>query len=500
MRIARFHVVVPFTVLLSVLPALVAEAARPPVLRLRLPEGQTNAYKIQIETRAENGVEVMAGNILVTPRAGPSNVICLNLRGTLMPQPQSGMPPRLDDWGRPRWISTVTLGDAAEIQLDNRGHFLRVAGDPPLPFPLGSVAQVLIEPLPASSESRWEFVEELAVLDGPLSMGPARALIPAQLPGMPYYPGSYDPRKSPGVLAVTRKVQCETKSFTAEQVVVSNRIALASLLKYGTEPRLSASGEGEFVLDRASGFLRRAQAQFNSVVNSENVTRRTATTLRITLLEGRERDAALQQLTPPSGRAARKLTLDEVQKIINDLQSADADDAARDKAASQLLSSEFAEAPPALLELMGSLLNDPRTMMRWAAAKVIADHGTAEQVPILIKLLKSTDSSMRSSAIRGLGRLKDARAAEPLVALVARGDSDSYQIVEALARLGPDVEDTVLPLLGEKNVETRRRACEVLKRVGTQKSLAPLRELMLDPDMSLNSAAAEAVREITGRQ
>jgi len=132
--------------------------------------------------------------------------------------------------------------------------------------------------------------------------------------------------------------------------------------------------------------------------------------------------------------------------------------------------------------------------------KIIADYGAADQVPALLKLLKIDDSSMRWSAIRGLGRLKDKRAAEPLATMLATGGSDGYQAVEALTKIGPDAEDAVLPLLKEKHNETRRQACNVLKQIGTKKSVEPLRELMLDPEQMVNSAAAEAVRAIMARQ
>jgi len=476
-----------------------AYAAHTPVLRYRFAPGQTNVYKIEVEIRGENGTEGLAGNILVTPKAGPSNVICLALRGSLMPKRDGPMrPPYFGGGNYPRWMSPVSLGDGCEIQLDDRGHLLRLAGDYALPIPLGSVAQLLIEPLPAASDSRWDITDELAVLDEPLGLGPAAAFAPAQPYGMPYYNGSFNQRGGSAVVAATRKIHCEIKSSATDQITVSKHLALESRLQFGAEPRISSTGDGEFVLDHKNGMLTRAETQFKTVVNTETLTRRTTGNVRITLLEGEPRETALQQLAPPSNRPPRKLTAEEIQKVIQDLKSTD--DATRTKAASLLQSSELTEAPPALLELLSALLNDSDTFTKMAAAKIIADYGTAEQVPALLKLLKSDDTSTRWSAIRGLGRLKDKRAAEPLAALLATGGSDGYQAVEALTKIGPDAEDAVLFLLKEKNTETRRQTCNVLKQIGTKKSVEPLRELMLDTDQSVNSSAAEAVRAIMARQ
>jgi HEAT repeat protein len=316
---------------------------------------------------------------------------------------------------------------------------------------------------------------------------------------MPYYSGPANPRGGVAVLTVTRKIRYELKSDTADQTVIRKKLGLDSRIQSGTEPRVSASGEGEFVFDRQSGFIRSSTMQFKDVLNGENITRRPAGSVRVTRLEGEERETALRASADrQTDRPARKLTSDEVQKIMDDLKSNDP--AARMAAASKLQTSELTEAPAALLELMTGLLPDTDMSVRMAAAKVIADYGTAEQVPALLKLLRSSDTSARWAAIRGLGRLRDKRAAEPLAALLASGGSDGYQAVEALTKIGPDAEDAIIPLLKEKHIDTRRQACTVLKQIGTQKSMEPLRALLLDPDPMVNSAAAEAIREISTRQ
>jgi hypothetical protein len=57
----------------------------------------------------------------------------------------------------------------------------------------------------------------------------------------------------------------------------------------------------------------------------------------------------------------------------------------------------------------------------------------------------------------------------------------------------------VLALLKEKNIETRCQARAVLKRIGTRKSLGPLKELTTYPSKNLSEAAADACRPIQAR-
>jgi len=482
---------------------LPVEAARPAALRYRFFEGQTNAYKIEIEVRDESGTNLLSGNIVVTPRAGGSNTFCVNLRGTLSPRRVSMPRPMFN--GLPRaGLSPITLqSDSCEIQFDDCGRILREMGDFPLPVPLGSIAQLLIEPFPANAESRWETTDELAVLDEPLSLGPSTSFLPSQPYGMSYYNPPFNPRGGIAAVRVTRKVRYEIKSGgVSDLTTVTKHLALASRLQDGSESRVSASGDGEFIFDREAGLIRQFGFQCKAIANTESLTRRTAISLRVKLLEGQEREAAVQSPVTwrysSSDSPARKLTAEEVQKITEDLKSTDK--VTRSQAASKLLGSDLPGASPALLELMSGLLNDNETSVRWAAAKVVADYGTAEQVPLLLKLLNSSDSSARGAAVRGLGRLKDKRAAEPLAAMIASGGSAAHQAVDALGNIGPDAEGAVLPLLQEKHIETRRQACNALGQIGTKKSLEPLRDLMLDPDQMLSSAAAEAVRAIIARQ
>lgn len=503
------------------LAATAAYAARTPAARYHASETRTNVYRLEVELRGEGGMETITGNITVTSRTVSSNIIALAFRGSLTPQRENPTSLAYGLSGYPRWFAPASFSTGSEIQFDESGRVLRIAGDYPLPLPLGTFANLLVEPL--STKSRWETTENLSALDDAISFGPATSFFGTQSTTPPYYGGPGYPRGSAAVIAVTRKTKFETKSSTADRLTIKKRFEIESPLMAGAEPRLSASGDGEFIFDRQLGLIRNVELQTKAVMNTESVTRRTTATLRLKLLEGKDLETlaetsttvsapnrptrfspeAALELERPSSTATtskppKKLSREEVQKLTADIQSDDA--SARINAASQLQVYQFAEpATPEVLEAMSSMLTNQDSSVRIAAAKVIADQGTAEQVPLLIKLLKSTDYSARNTALQGLGRIKDPRAAEPLVDLIATGQ-DTYTTVEALKKIGPTAEDAVLTLLKEKHLETQRHGCNILRQIGTKKSLDPLRELMLSTDASLASAAGEAVRAIMARQ
>lgn len=485
--------------------ALPSSAAKPPLLRHRS-EVATNAYRVMIEVRGENGKEALAGNIITIARPNSSNLINLSFRGSLTPKRDASAMPFMGMGRGPRWMMPVQLNEGSELVLDPQGRVLRVSGDFPLPVPLGSLAQLFAPRFPAKADSKWEATADVALLDEPLGLGPTYGLGLMQINYSmmaSYGPGG--PRNSPGaVLVVAQHTETELGSATDSVVTFQQRVVLTSPLLIGTEPRLSAHREGTYAFDLVGGFLRAVDLEFQALVNSDTSTRRSTGKVKIQLLEGKERESALAVLVgrttvdPATGQMiSRKLAGDELQQVFEELRSDD--DAKRRNAANRLASADLVNPPQALVNYLTNYLFDAESPVRYAAVKVVADCGTIEHVPLLLRLVKSGENTAAYSAIRGLGRLKDPRAIDVLVECVSTGESEAYSAASALENFGPAAEDPVLRLLQEKHLATKRSACSILRKVGTQKSLGPLKELMLSSDYSLNSAASEAVRAIQAR-
>jgi len=117
----------------------------------------------------------------------------------------------------------------------------------------------------------------------------------------------------------------------------------------------------------------------------------------------------------------------------------------------------------------------------------------------MIRLLRRAEQGNRRELMDGLRRLKDSRAIEPLADLVARGGFDAQGATEILGSFGPAAEEAALQLLKERNLETRRYACDILRQVGGARSLEPLKAQMLERDQNLNQAATTAARAVQDR-
>jgi HEAT repeat protein len=318
-----------------------------------------------------------------------------------------------------------------------------------------------------------------------------------------YYGGMM--RSPQGILSARQKLKIQIAAVTPEAVTLQKHLSLDSRMLTGSEPRLSAVGEGQIIFDRNAGLPKSVALQCKTLVVTENATRRSDVTLRWERLEGTERDAALNP-PPPQPVEAQKVSPNDLTKILAGLKSNDPQ--VRQTAARQLRASQVEAPSTEVIALMVSLAEDRDEVVQNAALTLLAKQGTPEQVPLLVKALASTDAGLRATVTRGLGRLKDKRAAEALAELVATGPLDQLQYntsrnteaVEALVSIGAAAEPAVLNLFKEKSNQTRWQACGILKQIGTKKSLRTLMELTLSPSKELSEAAAEANRAIQARE
>jgi hypothetical protein len=485
---------------------LIAAEVTPVLLRYTFAPGLTNAYSVQIEAQGEAGREAITGTFVVSSRAVGTNLIGLSLRGQLRPKSVGGMPPMMGYRpGASISLSAYTYGypsQEKELVIDDQGKLVRQAGDLTLPIPLGQLAASLLQRFPAEPTAGWDVEEDVFVLDEPLLQGPAPAFLNPQ--GGFAFGGYYPGRPVQGVLAAGQKIRIKVAEVTPATVTLQKTLSLDTRMLTGSEPRVSAAGEGCIEFDRALGLPKRVELECKTVAVTENLSRRSVISLRWQLLEGAERDKAISP--PPSPAPETKFTPEEVAKLQEQLNSDNP--GTRQAAARDLSGSRLAMPTPELLARMVSLASDQDDALRHAALTFLANHGAKEHVPLLIKGLNDPDSGTRATIAKGLGRIKDPHAVEPLVNLLATGQSDQAYYrpsresaaADALVRIGPAAEPAVLALLKEKNIETRCQACNILKQIGTRKSLGPLKDLTLNPSKELSEAAAEACRSIQSRE
>jgi HEAT repeat protein len=114
-------------------------------------------------------------------------------------------------------------------------------------------------------------------------------------------------------------------------------------------------------------------------------------------------------------------------------------------------------------------------------------------------LMASTDEPTRVLATDLLVQFKDARAAKPLAMLLPDAHK-TYWAGNKLIEIGSSAEPAIIPYLASDDPGTRRRAADVLGRIGTTASLRALSVVAAkDKDFFSKVAATNAINAIKGR-
>ncbi len=124
--------------------------------------------------------------------------------------------------------------------------------------------------------------------------------------------------------------------------------------------------------------------------------------------------------------------------------------------------------------LLERIMKDGPGAARSRATLAMGEHGGAASIDALLSRLQDADPSVIASAVRALGRTRDARAEAAISALTPAADSE-LALARTLALFesasGRKLADEVLRLLTEGSIVERNGAAEVLTRVTGQRWL-----------------------------
>jgi hypothetical protein len=447
----------------------------------------TNAYEVRIETTVEVGTVTHEGVVVLIPRRpGSEGSATLGLQGSLASR--NARPPMHNPMMMPGAVvpPVISLPPHAEIEVSPRGGILSGVANPLIPLQAGDLGSLLFLPLPTEAGQGFEVTREVQIPDPS-----PRAGVPWR---PPYYDGSGYNRGSQASLSATRSLVVRATAVTAATAALEWKSELRSLRLFEGKAAVEGTWEGTATLDRQKGLLQSVRFSYRESSAGETVTRRSRLTFEARLLAAAELEAAVARTRP---RTPGTLTVAQVRTALEDLASANPEK--RNHGVEALQTGDWEPLPPEVLALAEKALETADDSVRWAAGRVVSVAATPAQVPTLLRLLRQTESGARQPAIEALGRLKDPRAIEPLVEMIARGDNERYGAIQALTGFGPEAEEPVLGLFQEKNLETRRAACQILGTAGTARSLETLRAAMLDPDRQLRDVASQAVGEIMAR-
>jgi len=153
-----------------------------------------------------------------------------------------------------------------------------------------------------------------------------------------------------------------------------------------------------------------------------------------------------------------------------------------------------------LLEPMLELLADPDQEVRASALAVAASFDDPRVIPATIPLLQDSDWWIRINAVEILGRLKSTAAVAPIIELLADPDV-RWSAVEALGKIGDQRALSPLGrLLGSESPDVRIEVIQALKNFDHPQVIEALRKVATtDASRAVRSRALDMAEEVAAR-
>ncbi len=481
------------------LSAAAADAGAPALPRYQFKAGEHYVYEINIEATLPDGKETLSGQSEYTVKSvdAMNGQMTLVNRATLTTHKEAkavarmGPPMRRGGpFGGP--LSGPSYGTPREVVIDPQGTAIKYTGDCQLPFLLGNLWQLLIDPLPAQAKQTWEIKRDIAITENEDRfrwMGPMMS------------------RESGGA----RRPGHETTTYTVgaaagDVLMIQKKYELATEEKSGDAPVMEHMGSGQIKFDLKAGVPTSLDMNLTIRITNENVTVRIPTVVKAHLLDAaeaakfdREQAATQDRLRAMVAEHAKPKAMDDagIDRALSDLKARDSFKVTG--AADQLAKAIPVEARRVqVAAALEPLLSDRDHWVPTSAAKALGVWGGKANVPALIAAANDHDVFLRGAAMEALGNIKDPRGA----AVIAKQflDHGSRQAAaKALRAMGPAAEPVVLPLLNDRDWSVQLDACKLLADIGTTASIKPLQNLPPNTNRLVEMEAEKAVKAIESR-
>jgi hypothetical protein len=387
------------------------------------------------------------------------------------------------------FVSDVDKPRETVIRIDSRGRVLESKADAPLPYLLGDLSELVVEPLPRGNEASWT-----------INSDPAVAVVSVNYP----YWRSSQVRFREGIPAVEKTVYT-IEGESDNLLVVGKHYEMTSAATVAGKPRIEAAGEGKLKFDTRRGVF--AALDFDMRVTVREANRSEETPLHITyrLLSDEDLAEAAQDAKKAKDEAenaerekVRPLNAKEVRAAVADLDSGDAQRMGR---AFKLLGQKKPEEPAPRLArtLEAIMLHSDNVGHRADAASALKNWSDAKSVPALMKALGDSWAPVQANALEALCPYKPKEAIKPAARMLVDGMTRGAA-AKFLKAMGPDAEDAVLGQIKNRDDWVRATVCELLGVIGTKKSIPALEKAVFDESWMVNGNARKSVAAIKARE
>ena len=451
---------------------------------------QTYIYQVRIIGERGRSTEDRSGEVTYKVQSARSDEISLAMTSKL----------KRDDTSRPAkvvllpgrrvgFVSDVDRVKEATIRIDTRGRLLESKGEAPLPYLLGDLSELVVEPLPAEEQATWT-----------VQADPGVAVVSLSYPYSRFSMAGF----REGVPAVEKTVYT-VLGESDNLITIGKHYEMTSAAMLNGKPKIEASGEGKLKFDTQRSVFAGLDFDMRVTVRDANRTEETPLHVSYRLLSeqdiaeaAKEAQKAKEEAEKARIEKARPLTEKEIETAVADLAS---DDAARAVASAKLLAEKKPPQQNAkvaqALEL--AMLKSENVGVRAEAARALKNWATPESVPGLSKALNDSWTPVRAHAIEAMIRFAPKEAIKPVAQQMANMMTRGAAI-KFLKETGPAAEDAVLSLMDSKDPWVKAEVCHLLESIGTKKSLPALEKAVADENWMVNGNARKAIPAIKARE
>lgn len=463
-------------------------------LQYKWKPGQTYVYRVKIVGEQGDYGEYIKGDVTYKVQSVADDEVELDVTKTLTSgQTTEHMTVLVVPSVVPhRFIRVFAMFNGSKdstITVDPSGQTIHVKDAMQLPYLLGDLSQLMIEPLAMPKDGVWTIDNTGATV------------VETSYPYRRYTRiHSYE-----GVPANEKSVytiQGQTKNL----VTIAKHYELTTQATVNEKPQFEAKGDGKLIFDTDRGIP--SSLTFNVQVTAREATRTEEIPFRITyrLLTDEESakiakdaESAKKKREESAKEKARPMTDAEVQSVLTELES---EDAARVREATKLLSDRKPSRPnPQIAKaLEAAMLNSENNgEIRMNAAKAMKAWATNDNIPGLLTALGDEWPPVRAAAIEALIKFKPKNGIDAIGSQLA----DHFTRVaaaKALKAYGPAAEQAVLPHVDSRDAWTAAEACKILQAIGTKKSIPTLEKAAKSSDWMVSKAAKSALDGIELRE
>ena len=458
-------------------------------LRYGWKKGESYVYHVRVIGERGNDTENRSGNVTYKVKSTQFSEIQLAMTSNMKYV-------YIEHWRRyvllsgrhVGFVSNVDRLREAVIRIDPYGRLLERKGGAPLPYLLGDLSELIVEPLSRTEDASWTITSD-----------PGIAVVSLHYP---FWRSSQAVFRE-GVPAAERTVY-SVVSESDNLIVISKQYEMSSAATLGGKPRIEATGDGRLKFDVQRGVFASLDFDIRVTVRDSNKTEETPLHISYRLLseqdlaeEAKEAQKAKEEAEKAQREKVRPLTDKEIETALADLAS---DDRERVTACAKLLAEKKPQQPnPKIAQALEAVMLQSEDVARRSEAArsqaLVHAPECCEPLEGAGRFLASGAVQRHGGAVQVFAQASDQACGPATTNLQTRGAAEKF-----LRASGPEAEDAVLSHVTNSDPWVRACVCELLESLGSKKSLPALEKAVTDDNWMVNGAARKSLAAIKARE